>query len=1094
MPRTRLRTLASWAGAVALLALFATPAAAAIASVPVAIGADGGVLVMADPTGNSLNYVFDGSLLRRWGNATATLHNSGSFDIGTMLTSLSRSTGTSWMMQGAATCWLLLQGLYDFALAFDPINGFGAGLDQFVAGLAKLVLGPVGLIAVIAVLIGAIAAHVRSSRMGNVGGWRRFMGVVLMFTVIGIAGGHSSAMPGIGAAASSGTGDDYKPGLFSPGWAITSTNAGINKLSTTLAEVVNSDFVNNAVPIEWQGGGTPAAGSTMTCEQYVRAIKLIGSNAVDAQADGDSATDQSTTQLRQDRAQLNYLLSDLWQQSGLESYKNVQYGSNTYSDKTYCRLLEENAGITPLQQLHLMNMAKGVDATGQAQFSGTIKSPEGDAAKMNTLSYDNQKNRMAGMTAWAACTTDDWGTTWKVDPKWAAEYRQGGEEGKVIDDGACSNWWNGTGGTDAGDIPNIFDVDGHPDGITKAVPGDSADAQAIRDYLFTLNGANTGGGGSGSALVYLLGSLATVIALGIVCVGTIIAKLLGIFYVLALMLMLMAGLFMRNGWTKVKQTTFQMIGSQIFAAGAVLILTFIVIFTNLLMAVGATLFDRGSIWALAWMGLAPAMALIGFNLIFKKIFRLPSPMSLKGGQLFANAAAAGGGGLAGSMLGSMGRGDGDPVESGGRRLTRAAKEGLQKFGTPQDPNKREGAMGGGKRRTKLANAAAGDAVGAGAVAGGAAGVGAAVGAAATGAGEGVTAPIGAPAPQGTVAEQIAALRHAKAEGKGGLAGATVLPALAGAGLLGRGIGAAGKKAFAGHQAIRAGGGYKAAGAAVLNRGKLGTLAAAKKAAPQWRQARNAQGQMVLKRTTGVGAVLDRAREQRFQSLAASRGINLATATRTQLQELRNDSTAGRMVNAAAKARGAKAIADSKAAIKAAPGKMKTAVRAAPRKITVGAVKAYNDPKTMSRVKTAAKVGAGAAAIGLTGGLAAAPIAAFAAHKAIGKSRGYLGGSMRGEHQADRLQAYRDAHAAEAKRKEDGEARAAAEDKAAEKATAAEERIAASVAAKFEAAEAERQKQAEAKANAKASTGGAGDGEQQPSAQSTGSDPAVFDEK
>lgn len=1023
MPRTRLRTLASWAGAVALLALFATPAAAAIASVPVAIGADGGVLVMADPTGNSLNYVFDGSLLRRWGNATATLHNSGSFDIGTMLTSLSRSTGTSWMMQGAATCWLLLQGLYDFALAFDPINGFGAGLDQFVAGLAKLVLGPVGLIAVIAVLIGAIAAHVRSSRMGNVGGWRRFMGVVLMFTVIGIAGGHSTAMPGIGATASTGTGEDYKPGLFSPGWAITSTNAGINKLSTTLAEVVNGDFVNNAVPIEWQGAGTLAAGGTMTCEQYVRAIKLIGSNAVDAQADSDSHTDLSTTQLRQDRAQLNYLLSDLWQQSGLESYKNVQYGSNTYSDKTYCRLLEENAGITPIQQLHLMNISKGVDATGVAQLSGSITMPSsGEVAKMNTLSFDNQKNRMAGMTAWAACTTDNWGETWTVDPKWAAEYRQGGEEGKVIDDGACSNWWNGTGGTDAGDIPNIFDVDGHPDGITKAVPGDSADAQAIRDYLFTLNGANTGGGGSGSALVYLLGSLATVIALGIVCVGTIIAKLLGIFYVLALMLMLMAGLFMRNGWTKVKQTTFQMIGSQIFAAGAVLILTFIVIFTNLLMAVGATLFDRGSIWALAWMGLAPAMALIGFNLIFKKIFRLPSPMSLKGGQLFANAAAAGGGGLAGSMLGSKGRGDGDSIENGGRRLTRAAKEGLQKFGTPQDPNKREGAMGGGKRRTKLANAAAGDAVGAGAVAGGAAGAAAGGGAAG---GEAVTVPLGAPAAAGTMAEHVAALRHAKAEGNGGLAGATVLPAMAGAGLLGRGIGAAGKKAFAGHQAIRAGGGYKSAGAAALNRGKAGTLAAAKTAAPQWRQARNAQGQMVLKRTTGVGAALDRAREQRFQSLAASRGINLATATRTQLQELRNDSTAGRMVNAAAKARGAKAIADSKAAIKAAPTRMKNAALAAPAKVASAAVKAYNNPKTMSRVKTAAKVGAGAAAIGLTGGLAAAPIAAFAAHKAIGKSRGYLGGTRKGEHQADRLQAYRDAHANAAATKKAEDDRSAA---------------------------------------------------------------------
>lgn len=1107
MPRTRIRTLASWAGAVALLALFATPAAAAIAAVPVAIGADGGVLVMADNVDPNLSNVLGRSILHRWGDATATLHNSGTFDIGAMLTALSRSTGTSWMMQGAATCWVLLQGLYDFAITVDPLKGFGAGLDKFVAGLSGLVFGPVGLIAVIFVLLAAVAAHVRSSRMGNAAGWKRFLGVVLMFGTIGIMGGNATFMPGVGAAASTGTGADYKPGMFSPGWAISTTNAGINQLSTTLSTVTKESFLSSGgdEEIQWMGtGGGVAAGSSMTCTQYEDTIannaQRDADNASNPFQDADAGINRTgeMAELNRSRTQLSFLLSDLWSQSGLEAYKNVQYGSNKYADKVHCRLLEQNAGKNEAAQLFMLGQS--ANAAG-AELTRPEKAGDG----MNVFMPDNSANRMATMTAWAACATDDWGKTWTVDPDWATSYvkKVQGQETR-IEAGDCSNWWNGTGGNDSGDIPDIFDVDGTPNGVAEAVPGDDAASEPIRDYLLTLNGGWSGLGGSGSAFTYLLGSLATIIALGIVCVGTIIAKLLGIFYVLALMLMLMAGLFMRNGWNKVKQTTFQMIGSQIFAAAAVLILTFIVIFTQLLMSVGATLFERGSIWALAWMGLAPAMALIGFNLIFKKIFRLPSPMSLKGGQLFANAAAAGGGALAGSALGGMGRGDGDPVESGGRRLTRAAKEHLQKFGTPQDPNTREGAMGGGKRKTKLADAAAGDAAGAGAVAGGAAAAGAAMGAAAGGAGgaaaggaaggEAATVPLGAPAATGTMAEHVAALRHAKAEGKGGLAGATVLPAMAGAGLLGRGIGAAGKKAFAGHQAIRAGGGYKAAGAAALNRGKTGTLAAAKKAAPQWRQARNAQGQMVLTRTTGVGAALERAREQRFQSLASSRGINLATATRTQLQELRNDSTAGRMVNAAAKARGAKAIADSKAAVKAAPARMKNAALAAPAKVAAGAVKAYNNPKTMSRVKTAAKVGAGAAAIGLTGGLAAAPIAAFAAHKAIGKSRGYLGGTRKGEHQADRLQAYRDAHAAEAAEKQKEEAATAAQDKAEEKAAASEERIAANVAAKFEAAEAEKQKQAETKANAEANATGSGDGQQQPSTSTAGPDPAVFDKK
>ncbi|MBF4459407.1 hypothetical protein [Pseudoclavibacter sp. VKM Ac-2867] len=1076
MPRTRIRTLVPWAGAVALLALFATPAAAAIAIVPVAIGPDGGVLVMADEAEPNLDFYFAYSLLREWGNATGTLHNSNSFDIGAMITNLSRSTGTSWMMQGGAVLWMLLQGLYDFALAFEPINGFGAGLDSFTAGIAKIALGPVGIIAIVIAVVIAVFSAVRATRMGGQGGIKRVAGVLVLFAVIGVAGN--------GAAASTGTGDDYKPGMLSPGWVISTTNSGINTLASGLAGIVQSDFVRNSTDLEWRNQ-TPVDLGKITCEEYVQGMR----------ADASRVVGSSSNQLTQSRVQLSFLLSDLWSTSGLESYKTVQFGSNVYADKVYCRMLETNASTPIGVQLTRMDAGRTVAENGADEYNGAelnrVSRPQGGssdkgAAAMNLLSFDNNSNRMAGMTAWAACKTTDWGATWTVDPAWAKEYTK---DDKAIQQTDCEQWWNGTNGTDPADIPDIFDVDGTPAGIEKAVSATAEgsnpeDVQAIRDYLLTLNGGWTGGGGSGSALIYLLGSLATIIALGIVCVGTIIAKLLGLFYVLALMLVLIAGLFTANGWNKVKQTTFQMIGSQIFAAGAVLILTFIVIFTNLLMSVGASLFDRGSIWALAWMGLAPAMALIGFNLIFKKVFRLPSPMSIKGGQLWANAAAAGGGGLAGSMLGGMGRGDGDPIEGGSRRLTRAAKEQLQKFGSPQDPSTREGAMGGGKRRTKLANAAAGDAAGAGAVSGGAAAAGAAVGAAAGAAGaaggETVTVPIGAPAATGTVAEHVAALRHAKAEGRGGLAGAVVLPAVAGAGLLGRGIGAAGKKAFAGHQAIRAGGGYKAATGAALSRGKAGTLAAAKNAAPQWRQARNAQGQMVLKRTTGVGAALDRAREQRFQSLAASRGINFATATRTQLEELRNDSTAGRMVNAAAKARGAKAIADSKAAVKAAPARMKNAALTAPAKVAAGAVKAYNNPKTMSRVKTAAKVGAGAAAIGLTGGLAAAPIAAFAAHKAIGKSRGYLGATRNGEHQADRLQAYRDAHAQETARKESKEADRAARDEAAEKATAAEERIAASVAAKFEAAEAEKQKQAEAKANAEASTAGAGDGSQQPS--------------
>ncbi|MBF4549332.1 hypothetical protein [Pseudoclavibacter sp. VKM Ac-2888] len=1043
MPRTRIRTLASWAGAVAILALFATPAAAAIASVPVAIGPDGGILVMADEAEPNLDFYFAYSLLREWGNATGTLHNSNSFDIGAMITNLSRSTGTSWMMQGGAVLWMLLQGLYDFALAFEPINGFGAGLDSFTAGLAKIALGPVGIIAIVIVVVIAVFSAVRATRMGGQGGIKRVAGVLVLFAVIGIAGN--------GAAASTGTGDDYKPGVLSPGWVISTTNSGINTLASGLAGIVQSDFVRDSADLEWRNQAPVDLGK-MTCEEYVQGMR----------ADASRVVGSSSNQLTQSRVQLSFLLSDLWSTSGLESYKTVQFGSNVYADKVYCRMLETNASTPIGVQLTRMDAGRTVAEKGADGYNGAelnrVTRPQGGtsdkgAAAMNLLSFDNNANRMAGMTAWAACKTTDWGATWTVDPAWAKEYTK---DDKAIQQTDCEQWWNGTNGSDPADIPDIFDVDGTPAGIEKAVSATAEgsnpeDVQAIRDYLLTLNGGWTGGGGSGSALIYLLGSLATIIALGIVCVGTIIAKLLGLFYVLALMLVLIAGLFTANGWNKVKQTTFQMIGSQIFAAGAVLILTFIVIFTNLLMSVGASLFDRGSIWALAWMGLAPAMALIGFNLIFKKVFRLPSPMSIKGGQLWANAAAAGGGGLAGSMLGGIGRGDGDPIEGGSRRLTRAAKEQLQKFGSPQEPSTREGAMGGGKRRTKLANAAAGDAAGAGAVAGGAVG-GAAAGAGAGVGGEAVTVPLGAPAAQGTVAEQVAALRHAKADGKGGLAGATVLPAVAGAGLLGRGIGAAGRKALSSHRGIRDGGGYRAAAGAALARGKTGTLAAAQHNAKQLRVARNAQGQMVLKHSRGVGAALEAAREKRFQSLAASRGINLATATRSQLLELRNDSTPARMATAAAKARGTKAIADSKAAWNAAPGRMRAAAKAAPRKIAAGAVKAYNDPKTMSRVKTAAKVGAGAAAIGLTGGLAAAPIAAFAAHKAIGKSRGYLAGTRKGEHQADRLQAYRDAHAQEAARKESKEAERAARDEAAEKTQASEERIAESVATKFAAAQ------------------------------------------
>lgn len=572
-------------------------------------------------------------LLNRWRDATANFQNKyDMWAIGDLMNAASRTMIQGNIMAVGNGLWTVSQWVADLAINLEPINILGYQMDKVGATLGQAMLNPTSGVALIPLILVVVTLlwMFGSWRKAGPGGssvlFKRMAGLVAtisVFTVM-VVGAQASTTDAQG---------NYKPGVGSPGWVVTVAN---DALST--AASVPAGAVLSVVRSETQGtldnSITTSTSNANLCGETVKYI------------DGRYLTSIGDTALQTPQIALVQTMDSMWRTTGLQTWKSAQLGTSSYADASYCHLLEYWTQ-TPASAALMFKNATGIPASSNKDSGQLVWTAQGG----------EQVQRM--MVGWAACEPADRASgTWKL--------RAGWDKLSGIAADECSKWWNKKpsdkefeGGFSVG--YGMSDIDTKTENVTTNKDG-------VVDYLASLNGANAAGQVF-PLIMYALSALIMMIVFFGMAIAVVIAKLFVVLGTITILPILILSLFRANGFEQLGAATKQFIGSMMFAALALVLLSVVVLTTYIMVQFGNNAFGAGSVMALGWAGAAPVLSIIALNMVFKKVLKMPSPMSMKGAMAYGLASGAAGGAVGGFVGGRMMR---SAAERAGRDAMRGA--------------------------------------------------------------------------------------------------------------------------------------------------------------------------------------------------------------------------------------------------------------------------------------------------------------------------------------------------------------------------------------------------------------------------------------
>lgn len=602
--------------------------------------------------------------LNRWGESSASFHTKFDGFIGTQL----QEIGTRGIYQGGAMtagniAYKITSEMTQFAVGLNIIDGMGNAIDGVVQVMLKALIGVTGatgggiLFATLALFV-VILAIWRNARMGIARMAREVGALILIIAIVF----------GVGATALNhkpGTGNTYNPAPATPGWFIKGINDGITNLAAAPAKV----FVDGVEGAVWgeeiEGGldGTGALGGGLGCSAYSKALKTSFANSVTTSTPSSSSL-----------VAIASVTDSLWDSTGLYAWAKTQLGyNNPFAAKVYCRLLDlKTASVAGGGAAYVTWIASANTYGAKSALNKAIVT---DASVRAPFAQSSVEHMTASMVAWAACKPTKFSNgrfTWAWEKEWT-KFNGGHEElpanprgwtlGDYDANEACQKWWVGT--TAAGDtdsdagtritgVPKMFYVKGDAGWISDRT---QAADPAVRDYLTALTGINPWGGTMG-VFSYAAGAGLTMVAFGFIDIVVIVAKLFAAMFILSMWFVLVGAMFRPAAMKdRLVKTANKFLGTVVFAAMTTLILTFVVVFTRALIRMGIDMWGAGTVGSMIWAGLAPVLALVLVHILFVKVFKLPSPVSLQGAQAWgksgmSGAIGAGVGAGVGSYLGS----------------------------------------------------------------------------------------------------------------------------------------------------------------------------------------------------------------------------------------------------------------------------------------------------------------------------------------------------------------------------------------------------------------------------------------------------------
>ena len=620
--------------------------------------------------------------VNRWKDATGSFHSRLSSRAWNDIPERAqRSTVMSWGMSVGNLLYGWSTSAVTMANNFCALDAAGGRVDRAAAAIGNsLIGGPSTLLGAI-VGISLITLVWKSRTTGLTGALLRGLmvkGLVAGLLVSMVAGAGQST--GGGAKNNDGP---YNPGPGSPGWyAVTIDNA-----VSTFANAPVAGLYKQFVKSNNQAQGV--ATDPLSCAAYVDGLHTLY-----AQSYGNA------TSLSQSAATIPVIIDGVWVASGLEAYKQAQFGYSTkYSDRTYCRLLDWNAdmpvlkadsdidgnGTTdPWEDRSVESVLNAAKPGLGNMLSVKVKGENGDHPKSDVIVWNpqNATQRDVALVAWAACVPKSAGSITSksgFDGARASKLVQpGGLDDDNLGDAAINGainaapglrvlkqGWDALAGSSqsedvkafvkdkagyssdacyqAFNVPEYDGADfnwGNQGDVIIRQTSDPGQGQE-RNFLLSLHG-NSNGSGIIAVIIYVLAALGMLLVFGVISGAILIAKLaatLALIMVIFVLIRVLAGASLEP----LAKFGKWYVGMSLFSLGGIAILAVVAILTRILYDLGAAMGGAGSTTAILWSGFSPLLAVYVLHYLFSKVMRIPSPFKLSSGLAYGAAAGAMGG-------------------------------------------------------------------------------------------------------------------------------------------------------------------------------------------------------------------------------------------------------------------------------------------------------------------------------------------------------------------------------------------------------------------------------------------------------------------
>jgi hypothetical protein len=626
-----------------------SPAAFAQSSTP-SIANQGNSFFCAPNSSNSNAQQAAGNLLPldRWSgvaNENYTYLPSGFFsEMGSLPKQLSADVG-SLTLSGGNSLWGITSSLSQLSEGFCFSQGAAQSVNSITASIWSFLSQ--GYVLVLLLIIGLVIVLLRVRKGGRIADLLRVFIFVGLIGVIGIQSSKS-------VSAQSKAAGNYP--VASPAWLI-------DTLFNTVGAVVNAPVraLASSFGTQYTTLSTSSAKpGPLSCAAYQN--QLIK----------EYQSSYGTSPAAQTQAIVPEMISNIWSQSGLLIDEAAQFGNTPYTSNVYCRLYEEEAGISPINQARITAAAAGGSLPSPLRANSSAFTGPGQSAQ--TVNEDlvgwaactNPKNStIAPYGEWAGkATTTGTGTggTKTPDPTGRVSGLNPNAPGSVgtstssstnftVASGDCQTW-----ATTSGQLGGTSLDLGNSGG---AISQSTSTAPNQQSFLLTLDGDNAGQSFVPS-VAYVISSVVMLVVFGILDLAVVIAKF-GILIMLALLLFfLVADVIPTSRKGHSVKFAKQFVGFVLLAIGAEAILGLVALLTSILDKFGASVLGSGTI-GMIWVAITPIAAVIGLHKLFKT-FKVPSPFRPDSAMAYAGM-IGGGGFLSGDMIGrmhnrAMGRGKG----------------------------------------------------------------------------------------------------------------------------------------------------------------------------------------------------------------------------------------------------------------------------------------------------------------------------------------------------------------------------------------------------------------------------------------------------